>query len=93
MIVEKAVKMTAMLNLPVIGVVENMAYFKCPDCGKVHQIFGTSGLNQVAAKYGIEIVERLPIDPSIAKAVDEGKVDTVSGEYVSNLCDFIKIAL
>ena len=93
MIVEKAVKMTAMLNLPVIGVVENMAYFKCRDCGKVHQIFGTSGLNQVAAKYGIEIVERLPIDPSIAKAVDEGKVDTVSGEYVSDLCDFIKIAL
>ncbi|MCI6647163.1 MAG: Mrp/NBP35 family ATP-binding protein [Oscillospiraceae bacterium] len=93
MIVEKAVKMTAMLNLPVIGVVENMAYFKCPDCGKVHQIFGTSGLNQVAAKYGIEIVERLPIDPSIAKAVDEGKVDTISGEYVSDLCDFIKIAL
>ncbi len=92
MIVEKAVKMTGMLNLPVIGVVENMSYFKCPDCGKEHHIYGESVINQVAAKYGIEIVERLPIDPAIAKAVDNGEVFNVSGEYVSELCDFIKLA-
>ena len=84
--------MTAMLNIPVIGVVENMSYFKCPDCGKEHRIFGKSVINQVAVKYGIEIVERLPIDPSIAQAVDEGRVDEVSGEYVSEICDFIKLA-
>ena len=93
MIVEKAVKMTAMLNLPVIGVVENMSYFKCPDCGKEHAIFGQSGINQVAAKYGIELVERLPIDPSIAQAVDAGQVDTVPGKYVSQLCDFMQAAM
>ena len=93
MIVEKAVKMTAMLNLPVIGVVENMSYFKCPDCGKEHRIYGKSVINAVAAKYGIEIVERLPIDPAIAEAVDNGEVFNVSGEYVSELCDFIKLAL
>lgn len=93
MIVEKAVKMTAMLNLPVVGVVENMSYFKCPDCGKEHNIYGRSVINQVAAKYGIEIVERLPIDPAIANAVDDGKVDTLPGEYVSEICDFIKLAL
>ena len=93
MIVEKSVKMTAMLNLPVIGVVENMSYFKCPDCGKEHNIYGRSVINQVAAKYGIEIVERLPIDPAIANAVDDGKVDTLPGGYVSEICDFIKLAL
>ena len=92
MIVEKAMKMTAMLNIPVIGVVENMSYFKCPDCGKEHRIVGKSVIKQVAVKYGIEIVERLPIDPSIAQAVDEGRVDEVSGEYVSEICDFIKLA-
>ena len=93
MIVEKAVKMTAMLNLPVIGLVENMSYFKCPDCGKDHYIYGQSVINAVAAKYGIEIVERLPIDPAIAAAVDNGEVFNVDGKYVSELCDFIKLAL
>ena len=93
MIVEKAVKMTGMLHLPVIGLVENMSYFKCPDCGKEHAIFGQSGINQVAAKYGIELVERLPIDPSIAQAVDAGQVDTVPGKYVSQLCDFMQAAM
>ena len=93
MIVEKAVKMTEMLHLPVIGLVENMSYFKCPDCGKEHAIFGQSGINQVAAKYGIELVERLPIDPSIAQAVDAGQVDTVPGKYVSQLCDFMQAAM
>ena len=93
MIVEKAVKMTAMLNLPVIGLVENMSYFKCPDCGKDHYIYGKSVINAVAAKYGIEIVEKLPIDPAIAQAVDNGEVYNVDGKYVSELCDFIKVAL
>ena len=93
MIVEKAVKMTAMLNLPVIGLVENMSYFKCPDCGKDHYIYGKSVINAVAAKYGIEIVEKLPIDPAIAQAVDSGEVYNVDGKYVSELCDFIKVAL
>lgn len=93
MIVEKAVKMTGMLHLPVIGLVENMSYFKCPDCGKEHAIFGQSGINQVAAKYGIELVERLPIDPSIAQAVDAGQVDTIPGKYVSQLCDFMQAAM
>jgi Mrp family chromosome partitioning ATPase len=93
MIVEKAVKMTAMLNLPVIGLVENMSYFKCPDCGSNHYIYGKSVINAVAAKYGIEIVEKLPIDPAIAQAVDNGEVYNVDGKYVSELCDFIKVAL
>ena len=93
MIVEKAVKMTAMLNLPVIGVVENMSYFMCNECGKKHYIYGESVINAVAAKYGIENVQRLPIDPAIAQAVDGGEVFNVSGEYVSELCDYIKLAL
>ena len=72
MIVEKAVKMTAMLNLPVIGLVENMSYFKCPDCGKDHYIYGQSVINAVAAKYGIEIVEKLPIDPATGEFAPGG---------------------
>lgn len=90
MIVSKAVNMAELMNIPVIGLAENMAYFKCPDCGKVHNIFGDSHAEEVAKAFGIERVVKLPIDPVIAAMVDAGEVESVSGENVAPIADYIE---
>lgn len=90
MIVSKAVNMAELMNVPVIGLAENMAYFKCPDCGKVHNIFGDSHAEEVAKAFGIERVVKLPIDPVIAAMVDAGEVESVSGENVAPIADYIE---
>ena len=90
MIVAKAVKMAEMMNIPVLGMVENMSYFKCPGCGKEHNIFGPSKLAQTAAEYGITRTARLPVDPVVAAMVDAGEVESVSGEHIESLADYIE---
>ncbi len=75
MIVEKAVRMADMMNIPVAGIIENMSGYKCPDCGAVHNIFGESHIDEVASKYGIKVLARIPIDPLTAKAMDEGLIE------------------
>lgn len=90
MIVSKAVNMAELMNIPVIGLAENMAYFKCPDCGKIHNIFGDSHAEEVAKAFGIERVVKLPIDPVIAAMVDAGEVESVSGENVAPIADYIE---
>ena len=90
MIVAKAVNMANMMNVPVLGLVENMSYFKCPDCGKEHAIFGESKVEQIAREFGIEHTARLPIDPVIAAMVDAGEVESVSGEHIAALADYIE---
>ena len=85
MIVEKAVKMAQLMNVPVIGIVENMSYFKCPDCGKNHAIFGDGHVNEVAAKYEIGTISELPINPSIAAACDRGKAEELTAEGLDNM--------
>ena len=90
MIVEKAVNMANMMNIPVLGIVENMSYFKCPDCGKEHAIFGESKVNAIAEEFGIDNIARLPIDPAVASLVDAGKVEAVSGENLSAFADEIE---
>ena len=77
MIVGKAVKMAQMMNIPILGIIENMSYFKCPDCGKEHYLFGKSKLEDIAKEYGINILARLPIDPESASACDNGKIESV----------------
>ena len=93
MIVAKAVNMANMMNVPVLGLVENMSYFKCPDCGKEHAIFGESKVEQIAKEFGIEHTARLPIDPVIAAMVDAGEVESVSGEHIAALADYIEKGL
>ncbi len=93
MIVSKAVKMADMLNVPILGLVENMSYFTCPDCGRKHEIFGESRAESVAKEFSIPYVARLPIDPRITNSVDAGEVEQVSGEYVSALVDSLEKAL
>lgn len=80
MIVTKAVKMAEMMNIPILGLVENYSYFKCPDCGGEHALFGESKVEQVAAELGLKVLARLPIDPALAAACDEGRVE----EYQPN---------
>ena len=93
MIVAKAVNMANMMNVPVLGLVENMSYFKCPDCGKEHAIFGESKVEQIAREFGIKHTARLPIDPVIAAMVDAGEVESVSGEHIAALADYIEKGL
>lgn len=75
MIVSKAVKMANMMHIPVLGFVENYAYLECPDCGKKIEVFGKSHLDEVAAQFGLPVLARLPIDPSLAEAFDAGKIE------------------
>ena len=75
MIVEKAVKMAGMMNIPVLGLVENMSGFKCPDCGKVHNIFGESHIDEIAEKYGIPVTAKIPMDPTVAAKCDAGDIE------------------
>ena len=90
MIVAKAVNMASMMNVPVLGIVENMSYFKCPDCGKEHAIFGESKVEQIAKEFGIAHTARLPIDPAVAAMVDAGEVESVSGEHIASMVDVIE---
>ena len=77
--------MARMMSIPVLGLVENMAYFHCPDCGHDHAIFGESHLDQVAAEYGVCTTARLPIDPAIARACDSGAIETLDQIYLDGL--------
>ncbi len=75
MIVTKAVKMAEMMNVPILGVIENMSYFKCPDTGKDYQIFGNSHIEEIAEKHGLNILAKLPIDPDMALSCDRGLIE------------------
>lgn len=84
MIVEKAVNMAKAMNIPILGIVENMSYFKCDECGKEHSIFGESQIDEVAKKFGISSVCRLPIDPVIAEMSDKGQGDDMSQSQITD---------
>ena len=90
MIVKKAVKMAELMNVPVIGIVENMSYFECPDCGKRHSIFGESKIDEIAASYGIEAVAKLPMNPEIASACDKGDVESLSASELEDMAEKIE---
>ena len=87
MIVEKAVKMAELMGLPILGLIENYSYFKCPDCGKEHKIFGESHIDEVAQALGIPVLARLPIDPALAAAVDAGEVEKLPRNYLAEVAE------
>jgi len=87
MIVTKAVKMAEMMHIPVLGIVENMSYFECTDCGKRHHIFGESNLEKIAAEYDLKILARLPMDPSIANACDTGNIELFKGDWFDHVLE------
>ena len=90
MIVEKAVHMAQMMNVPVLGVVENMSYFKCDQCGKEHHIFGESHVEEIAARNGIAHTARLPMDPALAAACDRGMIEMFDGDWLESVADAIE---
>lgn len=85
MIVAKAVKMAQMMNIPVLGLVENMAWFQCDGCGKKHSIFGESRIADAAREFNIEATASLPLDPKIARLCDAGEVEAVEGDWLDGL--------
>ena len=85
MIVSKAVKMAQLMNIPIIGLVENMSYFTCPDNGKDYQVFGDSHIEEVAKEHGLEVLGRLPIDPKLAAACDNGMIELFEGDWLEEL--------
>ena len=87
MIVEKAVNMAKMMNIPILGIVENMSYIKCPDCGKEISIFGESHIDGIAEKYQIPVLGKLPIDPKLTKACDEGLIEDVEELYLDGVIE------
>lgn len=87
MIVEKAVKMAQKMNVMIYGVIENMSYIKCPDCGKEIDVFGTSKVDEVATDFDLKVLGRLPIDRKIAKAVDAGDIESLIDE------DYLPVAI
>ena len=86
MIVNKAFNMAKLMHIPVLGVVENMSYFVCPDCGKKHELFGRSKIDETAGELGIPVLAKLPIDPKINRMVDEGRVEEA---HLSELDAFV----
>ena len=89
MIVGKAVKMANMMNVPVLGIVENMSYFECPDCNKKIEIFGKSKIEETAKEYGIDTISKLPINPDFATLADNGKIEEFSYDYLDNVVNEI----
>ena len=90
MIVGKAVKMARMMDIPILGLVENYSYFICPDNGKQYSLFGESRASAVAQEHGLPLLGRLPVDPAIAKACDSGKVEDLKNGWLTPAVDIIK---
>ena len=84
MIVGKAVQMAQMMNVPILGLVENMSYVLCPDCGKHINVFGDSHVDEIAAKYKLPVLAKMPIDPELAKEADAGMIEVFAGDYLDN---------
>lgn len=89
MIVEKSIKMVDMLNIPVIGLVENMSYIECPDCGKKIEVFGESHVDAIARQYGIPHTAALPIDRKLAASADKGMIELTNGDWLDEIANAI----
>lgn len=89
MIVGKAVKMAKMMNIPILGIVENYSYFTCPDCGKQHHIYGDSHIDEVAKEFGIVNIAKLPINSKLAAACDKGMIELADCKEIQELANAI----
>ena len=89
MIVEKAVKMAGLMDIPVLGLVENMAYFECPSCHDKHYIFGQSHIDELAERYQIKSTAQLPLAPALADLCDHGNIEAFEGNWLDNILERI----
>jgi len=90
MIVGKAVNMAKLMNVPMLGVVENMSYVICPDCGKHINVFGDSHVEQYAAEYGLPVLAKMPIDPQLAQLADAGILETYGEDVLAGAADAVE---
>lgn len=90
MIVEKAVNMARMMNIPILGIVENMSYVKCPDCDKEIKVFGESRVEEIAEKFKIENIAKIPMESKIAAACDKGMIELFDGNWLDGMADMIE---
>lgn len=93
MIVAKAVNMAKMMKIPVLGLVENMSYFECPDCDKKHYLFGESRIEEVAKQHGIEVIAKMPIDSSLAGACDKGLIELFDNSWLDHIAEILAVSL
>ena len=93
MIVEKAVNMAGLMNVPILGLVENMSYFTCPDCGKKISVFGESHIEEIAAAHNLPVLGKLPIDPGLAKQCDMGVIEAFEDNYLAAGIDVLEALL
>ena len=89
MVVEKAVKMAEMMNIPIVGIVENMSYLLCPDCGKEIPLFGQGKTQAAADAHGLKLLARMPIDPKLASLTDAGRIEDFEGNWLQNVADIL----
>mgnify|MGYP002750607536 CR=1 FL=1 len=87
MVVEKAVKMAEMMNVPIVGLVENMSYVACPDCGKKIYLFGEGKTAQAAAAHNLPLLAEMPIDPALASLTDVGSIEDFQGDWLKTVAD------
>ena len=87
MVVQKAVKMAQMMNIPIVGLVENMSYITCPDCGRKIYLFGEGKTQEAADRYGLPLLAQMPIDPALAALVDAGRIEDFQGSWLSAAAD------
>ena len=90
MVVEKAVKMAERMNIPIVGVVENMSYLLCPDCGKEIPLFGEGKTQAAADAHGLKLLARMPIDPKLASLVDAGRIEDFEGDWLADTADIVE---
>ncbi len=93
MIVSKAANMASMMNIPVLGLVENMSYVKCPDCGKEIKVFGESHIEEIAEKFGYELLARIPMDPKLSALVDRGMIELMENNYMDKAAETVIASL
>lgn len=90
MIVAKAFKMANMMKIPVLGVIENMSYFKCSHCKTEHKIFGESNVDKFAEENGLKVLAKIPLDPDFAKNADKGLIELFTGDYIDSVSEYLE---
>ena len=93
MIVSKGVKMAQLMNVPILGIVENMSYLECPGCGEKIHMFGESHVEDVAKKYDLKVLGKIPLNPSIAALCDAGKIEDFEGDWIDSAADYLEKTL
>lgn len=89
-IVEKAVKMANMMNIPILGLVENMSYVRCPDCGREISVFGKSNIESIANSFGLPVLARIPTEEATSAAVDSGDIESLDFHYLDDAVETVK---